>query len=406
MDDLRIEKYLSRRSSLLKASQVRELLKWIGRDVISLGGGVPDPASFPLDELKQILVQVIEEKGSSALQYAPTEGVEELRQALAKFMGEKGIKAEAENILVTSGSQEALELVARVLFDKDDTVISENPTYLGALQAFSLYEPRLEGVPMDDNGLIVEALEAKIKKVVASGRRVKLAYLIPTCQNPTGKTLDANRRKRVLELAEEYDFLLLEDDPYSYFYLDGVEPRSLKSMDASGRVIYVSTISKVLAPGLRMGWVVAERDLIEKLVLAKQGVTLQSTTLCMYVLLEALKRGLVAGQMPKLREIYRVRRDTMLEALDEYMPEGVTWTRPSGGMFVWIEAPSNIDMDALLPVALNKYKVAYVPGSSFHVDGSGRNTARLSFSYPPLNALREGVARLASLLVEHMSRVS
>jgi len=395
-----VDRYLSAKAGLLKASQVRELLKWIGKDVISLGGGVPDPASFPMDEIKLIVAEILEEKGAAALQYAPTEGIDELREGIAHFMTKRGLRAKAENVLVTSGSQEALELTARVFIDPGDLVVSENPTYLGAIQAFNVYEPRMVGIPMDKEGLRVDVLERELRRIVSVGEHVKLAYLIPTCQNPTGRTASLERRKVILELAEEHDFLVVEDDPYSYFYLDGVEPPSLKSMDSSGRVIYVSTVSKILAPGLRLGWVVADEEIIEKLAIAKQGVTLQSPTLSMYVLIEALKRGLVDRQIPKLKEIYRVRRDTMLEALETYMPVGVKWTRPSGGMFVWIETPESVDMDELLPIALTEYKVAYVPGSAFHVDGSGRNTARLSFSYPPLDAMREGVARLAKLIAE------
>lgn len=397
---MEVDRYLSAKAGLLKASQVRELLKWIGKDVISLGGGVPDPASFPMDEIKLIVAEILEEKGAAALQYAPTEGIDELREGIAHFMTKRGLRAKAENVLVTSGSQEALELTARVFIDPGDLVVSENPTYLGAIQAFNVYEPRMVGIPMDKEGLRVDVLERELRRIVSVGEHVKLAYLIPTCQNPTGRTASLERRKVILELAEEHDFLVVEDDPYSYFYLDGVEPPSLKSMDSSGRVIYVSTVSKILAPGLRLGWVVADEEIIEKLAIAKQGVTLQSPTLSMYVLLEALRRGLVDRQIPKLKEIYRVRRDAMLEALETYMPEGVKWTRPSGGMFVWIETPESVDMDELLPIALREYKVAYVPGSAFHVDGRGRNTARLSFSYPPLNAMREGVARLAKLIAE------
>jgi 2-aminoadipate transaminase len=391
----------SARAGALRSSKVRELLKWIGRDVISLGGGVPDPASFPMEEIKRIILDVLEERGAAALQYAPTEGLDELRGEIARFMSRRGVRAREENVLVTSGSQEALELIARVFIDPGDPVLSDNPTYLGAIQAFAVYGPRMVGVPMDEAGLRVDAMEAALKRLGGEGSRAKLAYLIPTCQNPTGRTMSVERRRAVLELAEEHDFLVVEDDPYSYFYLDGVEPPSLKSMDGSGRVIYVSTVSKILAPGLRLGWVVADEEIVEKLAIAKQGVTLQSPTLSMYVLLEALKRGLVDRQLPKLKEIYRVRRDAMLEALETYMPEGVRWTRPSGGMFVWLEAPERVDMDALLPLALTKYKVAYVPGSAFHVDGGGQNTARLSFSYPPLDAMREGVARLAKLIAEH-----
>ncbi len=393
-------RFFARRAAYLRASQVRELLKWIGRDVISFGGGVPDPASFPIDELRRIIDEVLEARGSAALQYAPTEGIDELREELARFVGRRGIRAGPENVLVTSGSQEALELLARVFVDPGDVVVTENPTYLGAIQAFSVYEPSLVGVPMDEGGVRVDLLEERLRKLASSGARAKLCYVIPTCQNPTGRTAGLERRKALLELAEEHDLLIIEDDPYSYFYFEGPEPPPLKALDKEGRVIYVSTISKVLAPGLRIGWVVAEEEVVEKLAIAKQGVTLQSPTLGMHVLLEALRRGLVDRQLPRLRQIYRVRRDAMLSALEEHMPSGVSWTRPCGGMFVWLEAPPRVDMDALLPVALSVHKVAYVPGSGFHVDGGGRNTARLSFSYPPLEKIREGVARLAKLIAE------
>ncbi len=385
----------------MKASQVRALLRWVGRDVISLGGGVPDPASFPVDEIQDILREVLSTKAAAALQYAPTEGIDELREELAGFVRRRGIKASFENLLVTSGSQEALDLLGRILVDRGDWIIVENPTYLGALQAFAVYEPHIEGAPMDENGVNVEAVEQALRKASRGGARVKFVYTIPTCHNPTGSTQSLERRKALLELAEEYDTLIVEDDPYSYFTFEGEEPPSLKSMDNSGRVVYVSTTSKLLAPGLRLGWVVADEALVNALAVAKQAVTLQSPTLCQYVLLEALRRSLIEKQLPRIKEIYRKRRDVMLEALGEHMPEGARWTRPRGGMFVWLTAPPKVNLDALLPLALEKYKVAYVPGTSFHVDGSGHNTARLSFSYPPLDSIREGVARLARMIKEH-----
>ncbi|MEM1508461.1 MAG: PLP-dependent aminotransferase family protein [Thermofilaceae archaeon] len=397
-----MEKFLSARTQLMKASQVRALLKWIGRDVISLGGGIPDPASFPVNEIQDILREVLSMKAAVALQYAPTEGIDELRKELADFMRKRGLKASSENLLITSGSQEALDLLGRVLIDRGDWILTENPTYLGALQAFVVYEPRIEGASMDENGVNVEAVERVLKEAKRRGTRVKFIYTIPTCHNPTGSTQSFERRKLLLELAEEYDTLVVEDDPYSYFTFEGGEPPSLKSMDDGGKVIYVSTVSKLLAPGLRLGWVIADEALINALAVAKQAVTLQSPTLCQYVLLEALRKSLIEKQLPRIKEIYRRRRDVMLEALSEHMPESAQWTRPRGGMFVWLTAPSRVNLDALLPLALEKYKVAYVPGTSFHIDGSGYNTARLSFSYPPLDSMKEGVARLARMIKEHM----
>ncbi|MCD6357707.1 MAG: aminotransferase [Thermoprotei archaeon] len=399
---MELRRFLSSRTALMRASQVRELLKWIGRDVISLGGGIPDPSSFPARDLREILDDILSSRPEVALQYAPTEGVDELREELARFMGRRGIKASADNVVVTAGSQEALELLARILIDKGDVVFMENPTYLGAIQAFRIYEPRMLGVPLDGEGMRVDVLEGKLKRARAQGLRVKAIYVIPTCQNPTGISLSGDRRKRLLELAEEYDFLVVEDDPYSYFVFEGASPPPLKSLDTSGRVIYLSTASKVLAPGLRVGWLVAEEELLDKVVTAKQAVTLQTSTLSQFVLLEALRRGVVERQLPRLRKIYRSKRDAMLEALDEYMPDGVKWTRPSGGMFVWLEVPEALDMSALLYRALRRYKVAYVPGTAFHVEGGGHNTARLSYSYPPVEAIREAIRRLASLISDSL----
>jgi len=386
----------------MRASQVRELLKWIGRDVISLGGGIPDPSSFPAQAIREILSDVLSSRPEAALQYAPTEGVDELREELAKFMQQRGIKASADNVVVTAGSQEALELLARVIIDEGDAVFMENPTYLGAIQAFRVYEPRMLGVPLDGEGMRIDVLEEKLKKAKEQGLRLKAIYVIPTCQNPTGISLSGDRRRRLLELAEEYDLLVIEDDPYSYFVFEGASPPPLKSLDASGRVIYLSTASKMLAPGLRVGWLVAEEELLDKVVMAKQAVTLQTSTLSQFVLLEALRRGVVEKQLPRLKEIYRRKRDAMLEALEDYMPGGVRWTRPSGGMFVWLEVPEALNMSSLLPTALRKYKVAYVPGAAFHVEGGGYNTARLSYSYPSVEAIREAIRRLASLISDSL----
>ncbi|HDD33702.1 MAG TPA: PLP-dependent aminotransferase family protein, partial [Thermofilaceae archaeon] len=283
-----------------------------------------------------------------------------------------------------------------------DAVFMENPTYLGAIQAFRVYEPRMLGVPLDGEGMRIDVLEEKLKKAKEQGLRLKAIYVIPTCQNPTGISLSGDRRRRLLELAEEYDLLVIEDDPYSYFVFEGASPPPLKSLDASGRVIYLSTASKMLAPGLRVGWLVAEEELLDKVVMAKQAVTLQTSTLSQFVLLEALRRGVVEKQLPRLKEIYRRKRDAMLEALEDYMPGGVRWTRPSGGMFVWLEVPEALNMSSLLPTALRKYKVAYVPGAAFHVEGGGYNTARLSYSYPSVEAIREAIRRLASLISDSL----
>ncbi len=397
-----LERFFSERAWLMKASEVRELLKWIGRDVISLGGGIPDPSSFPIEDLREIFNHILLNESGKALQYGVTEGVYELREELARFVGRRGIKAEANNVLVTVGSQESIELLARILVDPGDIVVTENPTYLAALQVFRVYRPRLIGVPLDDEGMRVDLLEEKLRELRSQGRRVKMVYTIPTCQNPTGISMSDEKRKRLVELAEEYDFLIVEDDPYSYFLFEDVDRRLLKSMDDTGRIIYLSTSSKILAPGLRIGWTVADETIVSQMAMAKQAVTLHTPTLSQYVLLEALKRGVIEKQLPLLRRLYREKRDAMLKALDEHMPENVEWTKPLGGMFIWLKTPEKLDMKKLLPEALTKYKVGYVPGSAFHVDGGGHNTARLSYTYPPMDDIREAVARLAKMIIDHL----
>jgi len=397
-----IGKFASSRTKFMRASEIRELLKWITGDVISLGGGMPDPSVFPVPEIKDIVNDVLSEMAHKALQYGSTEGVYELRSEIAKFVGADGIKATPENVIVTTGSQEALELIARVFLDSGDVVITENPTYLAALQAFRVYNPRIVGVPMDEHGMKTEVLDELIKKLIDGGNRVKLIYTVPTCQNPTGITMSLERRKHLVEIAERYDILIVEDNPYSYFMFEEIPYRHLKALDRDGRVIYVSTASKILAPGLRIGWAVAEEEIVRMLALAKQAIDLHSPTFSQYILLEALRRNVVVKHLPRIRDLYRRKRDVMLKALETYMPQGTSWSKPIGGMFVWLIAPEKIDMGALLLEAIRKYKVAYVPGRSFHVDDSGSNTARLNFTYPTFEQIDLAIARLAALIRENL----
>ncbi|MFB6470610.1 MAG: PLP-dependent aminotransferase family protein [Vulcanisaeta sp. AZ3] len=398
-------KFLSDRSKLMKASEIRELLKWVTQNVISFGGGMPDPSSFPVKDIIEVTNYVLSTKVDKALQYGATGGVDELREELIKFMGKVGIKVEGpEDIIITVGSQEALDIVGRLFINPGDYVITESPTYLAALQAFRVYGPRLVGIPMDSEGIRVDVLEDTIRKIMDGGGRVKFIYVIPTGQNPSGITMSMERRKALLDVASRYDLLVIEDDPYGYIYFgDGDPPERLKAMDSEGRVIYLSTFSKIAAPGLRLGWVTASRDIIRWFELAKQSIDLHTSTLAQYIAAELLKRGIIERNIPRIKEIYRTKRDLMLQALSEYMPENVSWTRPSAGMFIWLTVPESIDTGDMLSVAIKKYGVAYVPGKSFYPNEERHNDMRLNFTYPTPEQIFEGIRRLSLTIKEYLS---
>jgi 2-aminoadipate transaminase len=400
-----IGRFLAERTRLMRASEIRELLKWITENVISFGGGMPDPSSFPAKEIMEVTREILSTKADKALQYGTTNGVAELREELVRFMGKVGIKVEGpENVLITVGSQEALDIIGRVFINPGDYIITESPTYLAALQAFRIYGPRIIGIPMDEEGMRVDVLEDTLRKLSNEGR-VKFIYVIPTGQNPTGITMSMERRKALLDLASKYDVLIVEDDPYGYIYFGDREPPSrLKAMDSEGRVIYLSTFSKIAAPGLRLGWVAASREVIKWFELAKQSIDLHTSTLNQYIAAELLRRGIIERNIPRIKEIYRTKRDLMLQALSQYMPECVSWTKPSAGMFIWLTVPENIDTGEMLEIAIKKYGVAYVPGKSFYPNEERRNNMRLNFTYPTPQEIFEGIRRLALAIRDYVQR--
>lgn len=402
----KFETFFSDLAKRLRASEIRELLKWVrGRNVISFGGGFPSPELYPVRELAEIAKKVIEERKHIALQYTLTEGLPELKYALRDFLERKdNIRVESEdNILITTGSQQALDIIARIFINPGDVVIMELPTYLAAINAFNLQLPRYYGVPLDHEGIVIDELEKLLLKLKSEGIKPKFLYTVPTAQNPTGITMSLERRKRLLELAEEYDFLIVEDNPYGYILFEDVEVRHLKSLDRSGRVIYLSTFSKVLVPGLRLGWIVAEREIISKMALLKQSLDLCSSTLTQFIAYEALVSGLVERQTRILPKFYKRKRDAMLNSLEKYMPEGVEWTKPIGGMFVFVYTPKHVDTHKMLFKAIDR-GVAYVPGRNFFIDGSGHNTMRLNFSYPSIEDIDRGIKILADVLLEEIKR--
>ncbi len=390
---------------MIRASEIRELLKIIKRskEVISLAGGIPDPRYFPKKELAEIAKKVIEEYGGDSLQYSETKGVLELREALASFLYKmKSMKIDPENIIITSGSQEALHIIAEAFIEPGDKVITESPSYLAALGAFKLAGGDLIGIKVDDNGMKTLVLEEVLKKLSAEGVKPKFVYTIPVAQNPGGVTMSLDRKKHLLELASQYDLLIIEDDPYSYFVFDDkADTTSLKALDKEDRVLYISTVSKILAPGIRLGWMVCPSDITRRLELLKQYVDLHSPTLNQYIFAEAIRSGLVERHVARLKEVYRIKRDAMLEAIDEYFPDYTWYSRPIGGFFVFTYVfKEGFDSRKLLQTAIEKYKIAYVPGQGFHPDGSGANSMRLSYSYPPPEIIREGIRRLARMIKE------
>ena len=371
-----------------------------GRRVISLAGGLPDPRVFPRKELAQIASEVIAEEGDKSLQYSPTIGVTEFRDELGRFLRRKGVKINNDDdIIITTGSQQALDLIARVFIEKDDEIVLELPTYLAAINAFRLSKPGMTPIPIDENGMRTDILEQEVRRLRWLGRNIKFIYTIPVAHNPAGVTMSLERKKELLEIASKYDLVVIEDDPYSYFiYEEGIDVTPLKTLDKEGRVMYMSTFSKILSPGLRIGWVLGNKYVISVLERAKQTADLHTPTLTQYIAMEAIRRGVVEKTISKARKIYGVKRKAMIEALDKYMIRDAWWPKPVGGFFLMVFIPSyEIDTKKMLPEAL-KEGVAYVPGASFFANGMGWNTMRLNFSYPSPEEIDEGVKRLSNLI--------
>jgi 2-aminoadipate transaminase len=385
----------ARRLDQMRPSTIREILKVTARpEIISFAGGLPAPELFPVEGIQAAADRVLATQGPAALQYGETEGYRPLREWLAAEMGRRGIDCSFENVITTSGSQQALDLVARAVIDPGDVVLTENPTYLAAIQCFQSYEARFQPVPTDEHGLIVDALPELIAR-----HRPKLLYTIPNFQNPTGITLAPERRRALAELAAREGLLVVEDDPYGRLRYEGADVPPVKSFDTAGQVIYLSTFSKTVAPGLRVGWVVAAPEILARLVVLKQAADLHTSSLDQRIVHEYVATGASDSHIPLIRAAYGERYRAMDAALKDELPAGFTWTHPEGGMFLWVTGPADLDTSPLLSLALAR-QVAFVPGQDFFPDGSGRNYMRLNFSNASPERIREGVARLARLARE------
>lgn len=397
MEDL--AEFYSASARVMSRSLIRELLKLTRtKNIISFAGGLPDPSTFPVEELKAITLAVLEREPQLALQYGPTEGDARLRDELVRWMAKDGITVTRDQILITIGSQQGLDIVGRVFLDPGDVVIVERPSYMAALQVFRSYRTEMVGVEQDDDGLRPELLEETLARLARSGKRVKLLYVIPDFQNPSGVTMSGSRRQGVLDLARAHHLLVVEDSPYRELRFEGTAPPPLAALDRDGRVIYLSTFSKTLCPGMRIAWIAARDEIIQRFVTAKQGMDLCCPAFTQALAAEFCARGHLSERIPRITALYRRKRDVMLGALAREMPDGVTWTHPAGGLFLWLRLPEGMDAEQLLRPAVEEEGVAYVVGSGFHADGGGKNTMRLNFSYPSEQDIAEGIKRLGTLV--------
>lgn len=386
-----------------KASEIRELLKLVQQpDIISFAGGLPGPEAFPVEEIKEICADILKTEGKVALQYGTTEGVPKFKKILVEFLHKDKIDVNVDNLLITVGSQEALDLIGKVFINKGDTVVVGAPSYLGGLQAFSAYQAVMESVPLDDENMHVDVLEDTLHRLHRHGRNVKFVYVIPTFDNPAGTTMPEKRRKKLIELAHEYDILIVEDNPYSKLRYEGTRLNHIKSYDEDNEcVIYLQTFSKLIAPGFRLGLVAAHEEIIKKLVIAKQSVNLCTPTFVQYIAYEFIARGYLEPHIEMLKKIYGAKRDVMLNSIESNFSDEIRWTRPQGGMFVWVTLPRLLNARDMLGKAIKK-KVAYVTGSSFFADGSGKNNMRLNFSHATHDGIRKGITRLAEVIEAEM----
>ena len=392
---------VARRITKMRSSAVRDLFAAATRaDVISLSGGMPDVALLPQAAIKKAVRAACEDERAVALQYGATAGLDSTRQVVCDIVRDAGVRAKPENVMLTAGAQEALDLIAKTFIDAGDIILAEGPTYLGALQAFSAYEPDVRCIPFDDEGMRMDLLEEELKRIGKDNPRLKFCYTIPNFQNPGGVTMVPARRKRLLELSKEYGFIVVEDDPYGRLRFDGGHVLPLKALDDD--VVYLGTISKIFAPGLRTGWIVAPKSVLAKINLAKQGTDLCNSVFDQVVVAHYFTDTPWQRTLQKFIKTYRERRDAMLAALEQYFPPEASWTHPEGGLFVWVTLPEYFDTGSMLSEALEA-GVTYVPGDSFYPDGkTGKNCMRINFSFETPEHLTEAVRRLAAVIEDRL----
>jgi 2-aminoadipate transaminase len=400
-----LERYaglFAERTRVMRSSAMRDLMEITARpEVISLAGGLPDTSTFPRESFAAQMTRIAQESSAEALQYGPTEGFAETRECIREVMRVEGMEPDLGDIIVTTGGQQAIDLVAKTLVDPGDVVICEAPTYPGAVPVFCSYQAETLQVGMDEDGMRIDELSELLDRLAGGGRRPKFIYTVPTFQNPAGVTMSAERRRQLVQIARERELLVVEDNPYGMLRYEGEPLEPLYKLDGGDYVLYLGTFSKILSPGIRVGWLCAPPPVMQKVVLGKQAVDLCTSTLTQYFVREYFGEGNWRGYVADLCGIYRDRRDAMLDAMERFFPDGATWSRPEGGLFCWATLPSYIDTTDLLAKALRE-NVAFVPGAAAYVDGRGGSSMRLNFSASGADEIREGIKRIGAVIAEQV----
>jgi 2-aminoadipate transaminase len=398
-----LEQVLSTTVKGMKRSTIRELLKLIENpNIISFAGGLPTPSSFPITELKDIIRDVMDNESHIALQYGATEGDNLLRTMLVNRYRKQGVDASLENVIITTASQQGLDLISKIFIDRGDHVILGLPSYLGGISAFNSYGAKLIGIPMDEHGENPALMEEKLKELQAIGKKPKFIYVIPDFQNPSGITMPESRRLEIIALAHKYDVMILEDSPYRELRYEGQHQKTFYELDGTGQVMLIGTFSKIFCPGFRIGWVIGHPSVLDKIVVAKQATDLCTPAFTQRIVARYMEKGLLDIKIAQIIEMYKEKQQHMLKLLEENMPEGFSWIHPEGGLFLMVKGPEHLDTTELLKAAIEEEQVAYVGGSSFFCDGSGKNTMRINFSYETLAKNEEGIKRLGRLLKKHI----
>lgn len=397
-----LDQILSQSAKRMKRSVIRELLKMTQRpELISFAGGLPSPESFPVEQLKDITVEVLDTDSAKALQYSETEGDKRLREILVERYRKDGINVNINNLIITTASQQALDLIPKLFVNPGDKVICGLPSYLGGIAAFAVYGADLIGIDLDEKGMRSDLLEKTLEELKQKGEKPKFIYVIPDFQNPTGISMPEDRRKEIISIAKKYDILIIEDSPYREVRFSGTPQRTMYELDGTGQVVLLGTMSKIFVPGFRIGWVLAHEEIIDKIVVAKQNTDLCTSSFVQKIAAKYFEKGYFDKNLATINSNYKVKRDTMVAAFHKYMPKGVKWTEPDGGLFLFVTLPEYMDADELFKVAIEE-NVAFVPGTVFYCDGSGKNTLRINFSFMSKEMNEEGVKRLANAIKKLM----
>lgn len=397
-----LDQILSQNAKRMKRSVIRELLKMTQRpELISFAGGLPSPESFPVEQLKSITVEVLDTDSAKALQYGETEGDKRLREILVERYRKSGINVTLDNLVITTASQQALDLVPKIFVNPGDTVICGLPSYLGGIASFAVYGADLVGIELDEKGMRSDLLEKTLSQMKQKGEKPKFIYVIPDFQNPTGISMPEDRRKEIIAIAKKYNILIIEDSPYREVRFSGTPQRTMFELDGTGQVVLLGTMSKTFAPGFRIGWVLAHPDIIDRIVVAKQNTDLCTSAFVQKIAAKYFEKGYFDINLATINQNYGIKRDTMIAAFHKYMPKGVKWTEPEGGLFLFVTLPDYMDAEELFKIAIEE-NVAFVPGTVFYCDGTGKNTLRINFSFMSKEMNEEGVKRLANAIKKLM----